>query len=155
MSSETSVSLKLVSPKMTSFSSLWGQYWAHLTFNGARDREEAVRKRTNWQNGVRVEENHSQILSLWLGSASRRRGSAAPTPSPRSCHMCLEGVPEKERRGGFILSITKKDQGVTAASSYRPHHSNRTDSKAGGNFSACFCVCKRGSVNEHQTMSFS
>lgn len=50
---------------------------------------------------------HLQILSLWPGSASRHRGSSAPIPSPRSCHMCLEGVPEKIRIEDFILSITK------------------------------------------------
>lgn len=59
---------------------------------------------------VRKRNHYLQILSLWLGLASLHRGSSAPTPFPRSCHMCLEGVPKNESevmiKVGFIFSKT-------------------------------------------------
>lgn len=49
----------------------------------------------------------SPILSLWLGSASPRRDSSAPTPSPRNCHTCSEGVPALREKTDFYPQISR------------------------------------------------
>lgn len=105
------VSLKFVSWKTLSLSSRWGQYWAHLICRveqTERTFDLGVANRTSW----RKVPSRSPILSRWLGSASPRRGSAAPTPSPRNCHTCSEGVPALREKTDLYPQISRSKKSV-------------------------------------------
>lgn len=83
----------------------------------ARQREAkfdlSVANRISWLKVQSTTSSCSPILSLWRGSASPLRGSSAPTPSPRNCRTCLEGVPAPREKIDFYSQTSKeKDQWV-------------------------------------------